>query len=271
MIGTFGPFVLERIEGTGGPPVNIKATKTPYQDGSSYVDAQLEDRPLSIYGFIKAGNQQVMYDLRRELAKILNPKLGPGKLVYTNDSRSYVINAIAEESPVFNERYVSNQMFIINMVALDPYWRDENQTVKGLKFETGGMSFPLTLPMKFAEAAYKGNFYNSGDDDTPVEIQYKGPALNPVVFNETTGEYIKINYDLTADDVFYISTERGNKRLEVVNTDGTRRNVLNYIDLGSTFFQLRPGQNILRYGSDHDSDQQAADVTVYWHNRYVGV
>lgn len=270
VLGTFGPFVLEKIEGTGAPPLDIRSTKSPYQDGSSFVSAQFSDRDIAITGFIKSNKKQDMYERRRELIRILNPKLGPGKLVYSNDARSYAITAIAEESPVFNDRYVANQMFYLNFVANDPYWRDENQTVKGLRFEAGGLTFPLRLPTQFAFAAYRGNFMNTGDVETPVEIRYQGPALNPIVESETTGEFIKVNYELTEHDTLIINTEFGNKRVEVVNADGTRTNVFHWIDLGSTFFQLQPGQNVLKYGSDNDSDQQAATVTVYWHNKYVG-
>lgn len=268
--GSSGIFVLSSIEGTGAPPTNIKTTRSPYQDGSSFVGVQLDERDLTIKGFIKGQNLQHMYELRQELARILNPKLGPGKLIYTNNARSYAIDVIPDGSPSYGDRHVYNQMFVIGMVALDPYWRDENRTVKGLRFESGGMTFPLRLPTQFALSAYRGTFTNSGDVDAPVEIWYQGPATNPVVHNETTGEYIKVNYELAQNDTLIISTAFGNKRVEVLNSDGTRTNVFHWIDLGSKFFQLRPGQNILKYGSDKDSDQQAATVTVYWNNRYIG-
>ncbi|WP_433946908.1 distal tail protein Dit [Paenibacillus sp. SN-8-1] len=270
VFGSSGAFVLQEIEGTGNVSADIKSTKSPYQDGSSFVDTQLTDRSIPIQGFINAKNQQDLYDRRRELTRILNNKLGPGKLVYTNSSRSYAITAFAEEGPVFGERYVHANLFTINFIAPDPYWRDENQTVKRLRFEAGGMTFPWRLPTRFALSAYQGNFINTGDVDTPVEIQYKGPATNPVVSNETTGEYIKINYELKEEDTLIINTAFGEKRLEVLNADGSRTNVLHWIDLGSTFFQLESGLNVLRYGSDKDSDQQAATVTIYWYNRYLG-
>ncbi|MFW5437121.1 distal tail protein Dit [Paenibacillus apiarius] len=270
VFGTSGPFILSRIEGTGGVPADIKSTKSPYQDGSSFVDVQLADRTISIEGAIIATSQQEMYDRRRELARILNPKLGPGKMIYSNDARSYAIDAISDESPVFSERHVTHQLFRLSFVANDPYWRDENQTVKGLRFETGGLTFPLRTPTQFALSAYRGTFTNSGDVETPVEIRYQGPATNPVVESETTGEYIKVNYELTEKDTLFINTAFGNKRVEVLNTDGSRTNVFHWIDLGSTFFQLQPGKNILKYGSDYDSDEQAATVTIYWHNRYIG-
>ncbi|MEC0242762.1 phage tail family protein [Paenibacillus dokdonensis] len=265
-----GPFVLQKIDGTANVPSDIKSTKSPYQDGTTFIGVQLSDRPIPLQGFIKAGSQQELYERRRELTRILNNKHGPGKLVYSNSSRSYAINAVSEEGPVLGDRYVNANLFTINFVANDPYWRDENQTVKGLRFEAGGLTFPLRLPTMFAFSAFRGTFINSGDVETPVEIRYQGPATNPVVSSETTGEYIKVNYVLKETDTLIINTAFGNKRVEVLNTDGTRTNVFHWIDLGSTFFQLQPGQNMLKYGSDRDSDQQAANVTIYWYNRYLG-
>lgn len=268
--GNSGLFILQSIEGTGNVPSEIKSTKSPYQDGSSFVDIQLSDRSIPMVGFINAKSQQDLYQCRRDLTRVLNPKLGPGKLVYTNDLRSYVVDAVAEEGPVFGERHVHANLLTINFIANDPYWRDQIQTVKGLRYEAGGMTFPLRLPTRFAFAAYRGTFVNGGDVESPVEIHYKGPATNPIVESETTGEYIKVNYELNFDQTLIINTAFGNKRVEVLNPNGSRTNVFHWIDLGSTFFQLQPGQNILKYGSDKDSDQQLAEVTVYWHNRYLG-
>jgi hypothetical protein len=270
MFGATKPFILSHIDGTGGVPADIKSTKSPYQDGSSFIDVQLTDRTIPITGAIMAEDRQKMYELRRQLMSILNPKLGQGQLIYTNDARSYSIQAIPEESPIFTDRLSHNQLFTASFIANNPYWSDLTQTVKGLRFEAGGLTFPWRLPSQFALAAYRGVFVNDGDVDTPLEIRYQGPATNPIVQNETTGEYIKVNYELTDKDTLIINTAFGNKRVEVLNEDGTRMNVFHWIDLGSTFFQLRSGRNMLRYGSDHDSDQQSATVTVYWYNRYLG-
>ncbi|MEK4273136.1 distal tail protein Dit [Paenibacillus sp. FSL R7-0026] len=270
VLGTSKPFYLERIKGTGGVPGDLLSTQSPYQDGSSFVEMRLADRPIVVEGGIVANSREQMYQYRRDFMRILNPKLGLGKLVYTNSARSYAIQAIAENTPEFDDRIVNNQPFTINFICPDPYFTDETQISKGLRFESGGLTFPLRLPTQFAYSAYRGLFQNDGDVETPVEIHYKGPALNPVVINETTGEFIKVNYDLGENDVLVINTAFGQKRVEVVNTDGTRTNVFHWIDLGSTFFQLQPGRNMLRYDSDREGDRSVATVTVYWYNRYGG-
>jgi len=103
-----------------------------------------------------------MFERQREMSRILNPKLGQGRLIYTNDAKSYVMDVIAEESPVFREWWVTHQRFTLRFLANDSYWRDEAQTVKGLRFETGGFTFPFRTPTPFAFSAYRGVFTNRG-------------------------------------------------------------------------------------------------------------
>lgn len=173
VFGAAGPFILTHIDGTGGVAADIKSTKSPYQDGSSFVDVQLADRQISITGAIINGSREEMYARRRELVRTLNPKLGPGRLVYSNDARSYAIRCISDESPIFNDRHVNHQLFSLSFIANDPYWQDEQQTVKGLRYESGGLTFPLRTPTQFAFSAYRGTFVNNGDVETPVEIRYR--------------------------------------------------------------------------------------------------
>jgi len=270
---TFGnskPFILSHIDGVGGAPTDIRTVRSPYQDGSSVVGVQMSDRPIHLQGAIMARSREEMYALRRDLSRVLNPRIGAGKLIYTNDARSYFAPAIAEESPVWGDRFSDNQLFTASFLCPDPFWRDINETVKDLKFASGGMSFPLRLPTLFSFSSYRGVFNNDGDVEAPVLIHYQGPAQNPVVLNETTGEMIKVNRILSPTDVLQINTAFGKKRVEIVAADGTRTNVFNWIDLSSTFFSLVPGQNVLKYSSDNENDTAAARVTVYWTNRYAG-
>ena len=65
-------------------------------------------------------------------------------------------------------------------------------------------------------------------------------------------------------DVLVITTDFGAKRVEI-----NGENVFNWIDLGSYFWQLQPGDNIIEYSSD-DPVEPAA-VTISYRNRYVGV
>lgn len=263
------PFILSHIDGVGGASVEIRSTRAPFQDGSSVSGVQLNDRSVSIQGAIMANSQDELYALRRQISRVMNPKAA-GSLVYSNDSRSYAAQAIAEEGPIWGERHKNNQVFSVSFLCPDPFWQDENQIVRELRFEDGGLSFPLRLPSMFSFAGYRGTFSNDGDVETPVIIRYQGPAVNPVVLNETTGEFIRVNRTLTTDDILHINTAFGQVRVEIIAANGDRQNVFQWIDPDSTFFKLVIGKNTLTYSGDNENFQQIAQVTIYWKNKYAG-
>lgn len=55
----------------------------------------------------------------------------------------------------------------------------------------------------------------------------------------------------------------------MLRNGGVKTNVFNYIDLDSTFLQLAPGDNLLRY--DAESGIENLDVAIYYRPQYVGV
>ncbi|MBO9596704.1 MAG: phage tail family protein [Cohnella sp.] len=271
LLGNARPYILSHIDGTGGADVEIKSTRSPYQDGSTVSGVQLADRLITLTGAVMGPTREEMYELRRKLARVFNPKLGAGRLIYTNDYRSYAATAIPDESPKFTERAANNQLFQASFTCPDPFWHDVLDSERALKYANGGMTFPWRMRSQFTQIGYKGIYRNVGDESAPLLIRYYGPAKNPVITNETTGEFIKVAYELSATDVLEINTAFGRKRVEVVAADGERINVFHWIDLDSTFFQLELGDNMLSYDSDDESDKDVARVEIKWNNRYVGV
>jgi phage-related protein len=133
---------------------------------------------------------------------------------------------------------------------------------------TLGNQAPYFLETIDGVGAMKGppiiNIVNKGDVQTPVRIEFKGPATNPKISNRTTGEYIQVRRELAYGDVLIITTDFGAKRVEI-----NGQNVFNWIDLDSSFWQLQPGDNIIEYTSDVPVEPAA--VLISYRNRYVGV
>lgn len=104
--------------------------------------------------------------------------------------------------------------------------------------------------------------------DTPVLVEFHGPAVNPVVTNVTTGERIKVNCTLAEGEILEINTDFGVK--SVYRVTGSNRESLNQvIDISSRFFWLRPGTNYLSY--DSDNKETVHKVAITWHERYLGI
>ena len=128
---TSDPFGITNWEGFSADELNIQSQQVPFQDGGVFLDALLGERELSVTVAMNDGNDlQKRYRLRRELIAKLNPKLGEGILIYTNDYLSKQIHCVAQ-LPVF-ENHNSNDSGTpkasCSFTACNPYWEDTEET-----------------------------------------------------------------------------------------------------------------------------------------------
>lgn len=274
-LGDESPFILTKIEGLGAVNAAIQTQKSPFQDGETYIDNLLEPRSISIEIMILADDTEEMMENRRKLLQAFNPKLGEGKLIYEYGKVKREIKAISELAPVFPDAgdfKDTMQPGLIQLYCPNPFWLDTFIESEEMADWVGGLRFPLQLPMMFTGRSSRQHtvIHNAGDVDTPIVFEFLGPATNPVVTKVDTGEYIKVNREIAVNEKLVITTEFGNKKVILRNLDTKEEiNAFGWIDLGSTFFQLEPGNNLISYSAD--SGQETARVWIRWRNRYVGV
>lgn len=137
-----------------------------------------------------------------------------------------------------------------------------------IKSVTGGLKFPITLATTFATVTFYKEIENKGDADAPVQIEYIGPALNPRITNETTGEYIQVNMEIGEKEKLVIDTREGKETVNLMTPHGTK-DVYNNIDLNSTFFKLIVGKNLIKYSSDIEGSKDKVTIKDYT-NKYTG-
>jgi hypothetical protein len=267
------PYLLTAIDGTGAMDVDTQLQKSPFQDGKTYVDNALEPREITLEVAILADDNESIFDLRKTLSQVFNPKLGEGVLRYEYDVYVKEITAVVDKPPVYpsgsSNRMEKFQKAMVTLICPSPFWLDIADVSEPLIAWLGKLQYPLTFPTEFGAQGDSRVLSNEGDVSTPLLIEFRGPATNPIVTNKTTGEFIKVNRDLTATDRLVIDTAFGRKRVEIVADNGTKTNVFNWIDLNSTFFQLVTGDNEIEYNADSGKD--TAVVTISWRNRYVGI
>ncbi len=268
-LGNDAPFILTKIEGTGAVNIDMQSQKSPYQDGVSYLGNTLDPRPISMEIMVLGDNIEEMARHRHELLQVFNPKLGQGKLIYQLGSIKREIRAISELAPVFpDDKNFKDTMQsgLIQLYCPNPFWLDEYETSQEIITWIGGMSFPLRLPTKFSMAGPKViNVINDGDVETPIKLEIYGPATNPKITLRETGEFLRIKRILTSDDVVTITTEFGNKRVEL-----NGENAFNILDLPSSkFFTLDVGDNVIELTTEDVNNN--ANVKISYRNRYIGV
>lgn len=159
--------------------------------------------------------------------------------------------------------------FQADLICMDPMFQDVLQTGDSIATWIRGWKWKFTLPFKMKERGEpQKNIINTGHVETPVEIYFHGPAVNPSIKNITTGETIRIIRELTTDDVLYINTGFRQKKVEIIR-NGARTDAFDYIDLSSRFFSLQVGDNVIEYASENGLAPQ--NVEIYYKNRYLGV
>ena len=264
-----GEILLSHIEGLGIPETIQQRTQAPLQDGSDVYGILLEDRVIRLQTTIRTDNREKLYELRRKILRIINPRTynittqnkGELLLFYTNDYKTYRIYAHIEDAVDFKTRVKNHMTTDIVFTANNPYLLDEENTRLAIKSLYGGLKFPLKLPSKFSSVGFRRSIINNGDTEIPLEIQYHGPVKNPIVYNDTTGESLKINRTLEKGETLLINTAYGNETVDILKKDGTKENVFNWIDLEHRdFFRLTWGENIIRYSGDDESNIGTIDV-----------
>ncbi len=270
-------ILLSHIEGLGHPGATSQKSQGVNQDGCNSEDSLLDPRVIKLQVTIRTQNRVKLYELKRRIMRVINPKTynkNTGKrgellIYYTNDYKTYRIYGKVEDSAEFNERKNNHDKATISFYCQDPYWLDEKGQDIDIKSVREGLRFPLRLSTHFSKVIFYKEIDNIGDVEIPVQIEYTGPAENPVVTNETTGEFIKVNMGIGEKEKLVIDTKEGQETVTLITPHKTE-DVYNKIDLNSTFFKLIVGKNLIRYSSDVEEAKDKVTIKDYT-NKYTGV
>lgn len=270
-------ILLSHIEGLGYPGATSQKSQGISQDGSDAEEPLLNNREIKAQITIRTKNREKLYELRRKIYRIINPKTynkvtakkGELLLHYTNDYKEYRIYARIEDSVDFNSRFMNHDKATISFLCVEPYFLDAEGINIDIKSVRGGLKFPLVLSNHFALVSFYKEIDNKGDVEAPIQIEYTGPALNPRITNETTGEYIQLNMELGEKEKLVINTAEGKETVNLI-TPHDVKDVYNNIDLNSRFFKLIIGKNLIKYSSDAELSKDSVRIIDYT-NKYVGV
>ena len=215
---TAGNFGITNWEGFSNTGLNIQTQQVPFEDGGVFLDALLEQREVSVTVAIQDNNDLALrYQKKRELISVLNPKLGEGVLIYTNNFLSRQIKAIPQ-IPLFENKNSNDAGTLKASVTFNccsPYWEDVDETQISFNY--------------FKQPVIQ----NDGDVDVGMDIELIiENATNLKFENKSTGKSLKINGSI--DKPIYINTNVGQKQ---VNEENFGTTVVNYISLISCILE----------------------------------
>ena len=225
---TTNPYGITEWEGFSNASLNIQSQQVPFQDGGVFLDALIEQRELSVtLAMNDGGNLEARYRMRRELVHALNPKLGEGYLIYTNNFISKRIKCVPQ-IPLF-ETHNSNDSGTpkasLAWTACEPYWEDLEETEIMLesgvinKIENNGD----------VKCALKVDFYNVEGKDIKIENQNKKIELNG-----TYNQVVNVNTESGQKSIYQKELEGKIKSIGYCNSICFNK-AKNYFVLASSF------------------------------------
>lgn len=300
-LGNAAPFLILTIDGLGSPQNEIYTQKSPYQDGVTTTHSSLGPRNIVIEGKIIDSNRKNRQAYRDKLLSVFNPKLN-GKLIIDLGDVKRQIDCIVEQAPYFaSNSEQSYQDFSISLIAPSPFWKDikessidlvtwipnlEFDAVEGFSteqtpntwietavgsegFEEFEAGFGVGIAIEFGYRLTRQivEIDNIGDVEAPIRVVFRahGAVEKPYIQDVETRKLLRVNRTLQAGDVLEITTEFGDKN---VYLNGEKAH--HYLDfLNSTWLQLKPGINLIKYGAESGVDM--LECRLYYTPRYLGV
>lgn len=154
------------------------------------------------------------------------------------------------------------------------FWLSAEPVPFNLGFIDGGLIWPIETPNYWGTVGYLAHVINDGDAPAPFEMYMDGGALNPVITNVTTGEFLKVERQIQTYDKIYINTDPENLTVQLMTIDPETNepkyeNAYGALSKDSVPFWFAVGLNELTFHTDDENREVRIRGTYY--KRYAGV
>lgn len=263
------PMYLIDVEGLDGLEQEIYSTKGSGQAGVSVSGASPNEREIVItFQLWRAAARNA----RRQILRAFQPSNVPGTLTFVRGQERWNIQCYVEAAPRFTEAVMPQGE--ITLIAPAPALLAPESTVDIARW-VDNLEFSFEIPPDGHELTYRApqlivNAYNDGDMDAGaiITIHATGSARNPGLLNVLTQEQMTFTMDFVANDELRVYTSYGQKHIELVR-GGVTSNAFTALDAGSTWLQIHPGDNFLRYTAEENEDN--LEVRIRFAAAYSGV
>lgn len=264
-------YQVYEIDGLNPPEAQINTSSMAGVDGSKFNSAVLQERNIVLYIKIRGdveANRLKLYQYFRTKEYC--------KLYYKNGSRNVYIEGYVESFPV--SPFSNNEVAQISILCPNPYFKDLTEIVNDISKVIKKFTFPFSIeiddPIPFSEIELEKvtDVVNTSESETGliIETVFLGKVDKFEIRNTVTGEIFILNYSFQEDDQLTINCNKGNKSVRLIR-GGKETNLIPYIQKGSTFFQLRIGDNNFSYLADEGKSDQLVSIQFKHYNVYRGV
>lgn len=254
-------------------------------DGATYQRTTLQKRQLDLNFYIECGynDPQWVEARRRELFTVLNPQYNPMRINFTTKGgKEYFIIVNLEGTPLMEQDFSNSnrrwQRVLAQFSSGDANVYSAVATQSEISTVIPLFEFVLEIPqgegIEFGNRTKSliANVVNKGDCSTGMIIHFRAMSnvTNPRLLNVYTQEELRINHFMTAGDVIQVNTNKGQKSAYLFR-NGVATNIFNAIDLNSTWLQLAVGDNLFRYTSENELENEYLNISISFNEKFVGV
>lgn len=242
-------YTVYQIDGLDPPTATINTSTVANFDGTTYNSSRANERNIVIYLSVEGDCEAS----RIELYKYAKSKRAV-RFYYQNDVRNVYIDGYVESITI--SFFEQKQVVQLSVICPNPWFKAASVSMVEFSNTLPLFVFPFAYeeagaPFSEIELGTQKSILNNGDIENGVVITLTAQdvVLNPAVYNLTKGETLKLSLEMSAGDTITIDTRRARKSITITR-DGATSNIINNLDVGSAWFQLRTGDNVFTYGAD---------------------
>lgn len=246
------------VEGLDFPEVREDVFNRAGEHGSRTAHTLYGQRVISFQGVLTDASASTFRSVRQAFISACSLQLDSNNLptarmLYLTDvaGNQYQVG-VTTKRLVLKDTYPSYTEFMLDLTTTD--WRFQSQTLTTSTVtlpQSGGITYPVTFPVQYGSGSGgTETIINSGTAPAVPTIVINGPAINPVVTNQSTGEKFGLILSLVAGDV--ITVDCGARTVVQGAASGvtSTTNRMGAKTANSTFFSIEPGTVSLGFTAD---------------------
>lgn len=256
------PFRLTDVQGLCENTINVSEAASVDQIGSTLTGTKIQSKNL-----IFTGDFYFTPERRQELINVLVPGKA-GVLRYITEDLDVYLEVTPSATPALSTTPVI-QDFQFQLRASYPYWREHMSTTYDfssiVSFFRFPRSFSSTIPWKISKATKNIilNVLNESTQETGFTLTLEAitDVKCPELLNVETQQHIKMtdNFTLKAGEKVIISTYTDKKKCVLVK-NGVEFPAFKFLSDDTSLFDLKPGNNIIRYGAAENYEGLRAKI-----------
>lgn len=274
-------FIKEDFE-ISGLEANVNMSEST-SDGAHYQSTTLSTRDIEVPFYILKSNTEPWWieEKRQEAYRVCNPKYNPMRIDFvTKSDEALYVTANLTAAPFFPKGFENDNnrwsTGLIQFIATDPFIYEAKSIKVDIALWVSNLEFPLEVVEEGIEVGYRSpslivNVLNEGSESSGMKIRFSAlsEVVNPKLLNVNTYEAFNLNYRMLPGDVIEVSTYRGKRSILLIRNNVVS-SIFNALDFDtSTFLQLEPGDNLLRY--DAKSGLDFLEVSIEFTPKRIGV